>query len=149
MDPFSIAASTAGVLALGGTVISKGYSYVASVRSFPKDLEGLLSETAALNQTLSQLVAISYTQLEGRMEKGALQALEESGSIKQCKRSLESLDALLATCQKHHGENLKNLKKAALWPLQSKEANKILLSIQRLQQVFQSALAVDNAYVPP
>lgn len=149
MDPLSIAASTAGLLALGGTVISKGYSYVASVRAFPKDLERLLSETVALNQTLSQLVAISYIQPEGRAKKDALQALEESGSINQCKKSLESLDALLATCQKHRGENLKNLRKAAFWPLQSKEMNKILLSIQRLQHVFQSALAVDNAYVPP
>jgi Fungal N-terminal domain of STAND proteins len=149
MDPFSIAASTAGVLALGGTVISKGYSYVASVRAFPKDLERLLSETAALNQTLTQLVAISYTQQEGQTKKDALHALEESGSINQCKKSLESLDALLATCHKHRGENLKNLKKAALWPLESKDVNKILLSIQKLQQVFQTALAVDNAYALP
>jgi|SRR6266536_3228620 len=149
MDPLSIVASVAGILALGSTAISKGYSFVASTRSLPKELEHLLQETMALNQILAQFLALSHQQSSKSARRGALVSLETSGVFDDCKASLESLDKVLAKYQQQVGEKGRNWKKTMTWQSHSKEVNKILLSIQRSQGVLQAAIAVDNAYASP
>lgn len=55
MDPLSISASVAGLLALAGTIIGKGSTYIRSVRDYPKALINLLSETERLDAILRQI----------------------------------------------------------------------------------------------
>src|SRR5437763_14575438 len=146
-DPLSVAASFAGLLEISGFIISQGLRYILAVRPAPEALDHLFRETAALNHLLSQLVSLPSPAVSSASGRG-LTALSGYWTIQSCKALLERLGKLLAKCQQHQGERAKNWIKALSWPAFETEANKLLQDIHRLQGLFQSALFIDNSYVP-
>lgn len=138
-DPLSIAASVAGLLSLAGATISKGYSIVSSVRSFPKDVEQLLREAAALNYLISQLISSATGP-----RNMALGALKKYGTLQDCEETIKALDGILAKCLPKDKQAFRNATMQMIWPLRTQDVQKLLSRFQRLQGTLQTALSVDS-----
>ncbi|KAK1831808.1 ankyrin repeat-containing domain protein [Podospora conica] len=134
MDPLSIAASVAGLLAFTGTVISKGYTVVSGVAGM-KHLATLLRETANLSGILAGVKARLSSSTGDPVKPGDLAA-----KIKACKQALGEMDSLLNRIDKTSTAGLL-LKKASF----DEEARVLLSILEGHKSFFTLCLQLDSS----
>lgn len=96
MDPLSIAASVAGLLALTGTVVSKGYAVISKARKHAADMQVLVNETAMFSGIL---VAVETTFSALGSSTLATTSISPSGmseTVRACEKLVKEIDGLLA-----------------------------------------------------
>ncbi|MCJ1307340.1 hypothetical protein MMC25_000986 [Agyrium rufum] len=144
-DPLSVSSGIAGLLALSGSILSKGYQYVTAVKDAPRNLRHLLRETSALDTLLDQLLDLSSSK-SAALHKTALQSLVDGNAIRDCTEILQSLDKVVSSCAQVPGQTTRNLGKAMIWPLKDSSAQKLLAELTRMKDTFTTALAVDAVH---
>lgn len=146
-----ISSGIAGLLALSGVILSKGYTYISSVRDAPEELRFLLNETAALNIVLSQLSRLAAntgtTNSGNNGFSGTLFSLSSSGTIDQCTVLLEAVERSIKGCEQFKGEKLNNLKKKLIFPFREREVKETLQRLGSLRETFTAAISVDTMWV--
>lgn len=146
-----ISSGIAGLLALSGAILSKGYTYISSVRGAPEELRFLLNETAALNIVLSQLSQLAAN--AGAKNSGnngvfsTLSSLSSSGVIDQCTVLLEAVARSIKSCEQLKGEELNNFKKKLIFPFREREVKETLRRLGSLRETFTAAISVDTMWV--
>lgn len=146
-----ISSGIAGLLALSGAILSKGYTYISSVRGAPEELRSLLNETAALNivlSQLSQLAANAGAKISGNNGVfSTLSSLSSSGVIDQCTVLLEAVARSIKCCEQLKGEQLNNFKKKLIFPFREREVKETLRRLCSLRETFTAAISVDTMWV--
>ena len=90
MDPLSVAASVAGLLALAASVVSTGYSLISRMSRNTDDLRAMTNETAAFSGILLGVKAHLESQRPLLEDSQAMETmLQDSGD------TLKEIDALL------------------------------------------------------
>ncbi|CAI9629348.1 unnamed protein product [Alternaria burnsii] len=79
-------ASVAQLVQLSGALLAGGYSFLSKVARAPSEIQGLLTETAAVNSLLAQLQQVADSVPESASDD-ALQALERVGASQECEES--------------------------------------------------------------
>jgi hypothetical protein len=100
MDPLSIAASVAGLLALTGTIISKGYACVSRVKKNGGDIEVMLNEVVGFSGILVGLKDLYSAMDESRMPLHWLVEDHETiwqDSMKDCEKTLKELNDVIGS----------------------------------------------------
>ena len=150
MDPLSISASVAGLVALASTVLSNGSAYIKSVQEFPKALANLLSETSRLNDLLTQIHELVQAGATAGGSTATSQKLSEiitQDVIDNANILLKSVKTKLEDCKRVHGTKGKHsVKKAIVWPFKEREVNTTLEDFRRLITTLIQALNVDSKY---
>ena len=147
------ASAVAGLMSLSGTILSEGYSFLGSVRRAPKELRQLLSEISALDTVLGQLEGLtiddgddddSDEKASRPMQNPALTELNNTGVLKDCHNSLQSVRKLVASCEQVKGQQIRSFGKTVIWPFKAKETKDSVARLSRLRELLVTALAVDS-----
>jgi hypothetical protein len=99
MDPLSIAASIAGLLALTGQIISTGYACISRVKKNRSDIEAMLNEVAGFSGILVGLKA-QYSATD-ESESTPLHWLAKNhettwqDSMKGCEKTLKEINGIV------------------------------------------------------
>lgn len=100
MDPLSIAASIAGLLALTGTILSKGYACISRVKKNGGDIADMLNEVAAFSGILVGLKA-QYSAADVASTPLHWLAKDHEtiwqDSIKDCEKTLQELSGIVGS----------------------------------------------------
>jgi hypothetical protein len=100
MDPLSIAASIAGLLALTGAIISKGYACISRVRKNGGDIEVMLNQVAGFSGILVGLKAQYSATDESSTPLHWLAKDHETtwqDSMKDCEKTLKELNGIVGS----------------------------------------------------
>ena len=99
MDPLSITASVAGILALSGTIISKGYACISRIKKNESEVQAVLNEVAGFSGILIGLNACYSSTVES--DSTTLEWLAQcpenmwQDSIKDCEKTLKEIEDIL------------------------------------------------------
>lgn len=139
MDPLSISASVAALLALTGTVVQ----YLKDVKGSSKDSEKLLLEVRSVSRVLYLLKELLDHAEEDELSFRTIKSLSApKGPVEQFKASLEVLAFKLKPVS-----GWKKAGKALTWPFQKEEIKNILCTVERQKTLFGLALENDHMYV--
>lgn len=100
MDPLSISASIAGLLALAGTIISQGYACVSRVKKNGGDMEVMLNEVAGFSGILVGLKDLYSAMDESPMPLHWFAKDHETiwqDSMKDCEKTLKELKDIVGS----------------------------------------------------
>ena len=137
MDPLSTSASIVALIQLSSTVIN----YLSNVRSCPKELQQIRSETLSVLGILTTLQDQIDQTRPGDPFFPALRSLNvPGGPFEQVHTTLRRLDLKLAPTN-----GWVKLGKALKWPLQKEEIHEILNTIERQKALF--SLAQQNDHI--
>ena len=146
MDPLSITASVAGILALTGTIISKGYACILRVKKNKSDVQAVLNEVAGFSGILVGLNA-RYLKTEDS-NSTSLEWLSKchetmwQDTIKDCEKTLKEIEAIL--------ESLSTANVIQLVVKGESKANKLeklLSKLERFKSFFVLCLQLQNKSV--
>lgn len=136
MDPLSISASVAALLALTGTVVQ----YLKAVKGTSKDSQKILLEVRSVSGLLYQLKEILDNADEDELSFRTIKSLSApEGPLEQFKASLEVLALKLKPVA-----GWRKAGKALTWPFQKEEISDILGTIERQKTLFGLALENDH-----
>lgn len=142
VEPLSLVASLIAVVQISGSVISCCYEYRKGVRNAPKDLLRVINEVTGLRNVVERLITLVDD--EKKASHKYLTTLTDiasaDGTLEICQHDLGSLRVKLETPV----NEWKALGKRLTWPLQEKDATKILASVYRAKSLLETALMVDN-----
>jgi hypothetical protein len=132
MDPLSISASIAGLLALSGSVIQ----YLSAIKEAPDARERLLLELSSASGLLYSLKDLCA---QNEISPSCLRSLQSlcspDGPFDQLKHALESLAAKLSA-----PGNRERLKRVLTWAFDKGEVKNLLDLIERQKSYFLLAL---------
>ncbi|KAN0094142.1 ankyrin [Hyaloscypha variabilis] len=100
MDPLSITASIAGLLAIAGTITSKGYACVSRVKNNGGDIEVMLNEVAGFSGILVGLKELYSAIDESPMPLHLLANGHDAiwqDSMKDCEKTLKELNDIVGS----------------------------------------------------
>lgn len=137
MDPLSITASVAGLVALADIVIDRTYKTIITCKNAGKDAQRLLEETTALVGILKALDNL------GQNVSHHVQSQIPLAQVTRCRDSLlkmrEKLDKASPTGQ----QVFVKIKRTLLWPITKAETEEFLDSLERYKTTFSLCLSVD------
>lgn len=137
MDPLSITASVAGLVALADIVIDRTYKTIITCKNAGKDAQRLLEETTALVGILKALDNL------GQNASSHVQSQIPLVQVTRCRDSLlkirEKLDKASPTGQ----QVFVKVKRTLLWPITKAETDRFLDSLERYKTTFSLCLSVD------
>ena len=141
-EPLSLVASLIAVVQISGSVISCCYEYRKGVKDAPKDLLRVINEVAGLRNVVESLVRlIDDEKVASHKYLSTLADIASANNaLGLCHHDLESLRVKLEP----PANEWKALGKRLTWPLQEKEATKILASVDRAKSLLETALMIDN-----
>ena len=142
MDPVSAASAIAGLVALSGTIISKGYQYIAAVKHAPQELRLLLTEVAGLNELLDRFQLLASTTDESKSTK-ALNNFVQGGTTATCTELLESIERTIQKCFQINDQNKMKLTKRLTWPFKESETKDILQRLERMKLTLNTTISLD------
>ncbi|KAF7552035.1 hypothetical protein G7Z17_g4568 [Cylindrodendrum hubeiense] len=149
MDPVSLSASIAGLVALADLVFRNAAKYVKGVRGSRQEVDDLLDEVKSVSLLLHNLSLVAF-ELESESATGE-PGDEQSHNVKPhhlhgCQKILRRLETGLTGAN----ENLRSssgftrLQRRLKWPFSSTETKEILQEVQRHNQTISLALAADS-----
>ena len=139
MDGLSGAASVIAVIDISAKIASLCYEYSVAVKDAKDDIERVRRKVSDITHILEKIKQLLDSQ--DKTQLSTTQGL--SGSLEQCLKELNSLEAKLdpGKARKTMGRlGLRALK----WPFTSKQVDKIVLNLQGHEQTFSLALQVDQ-----
>ncbi|KAI9657305.1 MAG: hypothetical protein M1821_002985 [Bathelium mastoideum] len=135
MDPISISASIAGLIALAGSVAKLTHSYVAGVRHAKDEPSQFVEELGALQRTLKSLQSF----LASRAPQRAV--FRDTSVFLSNSKALEAkLTRLHTRLERVPNSRLQRL----VWPLNRKECEDSVAEFRAFAQLVQFALSVDT-----
>lgn len=140
MDGLSGAASLIAVIQISAQIASLCFQYSAAVKDAKKDIERLQGKVADLRHVLdgmNQLLDFD------RRDKRVSTVQKLASSLKDCCLGLEALKTQLDPGKSRTAMRRLGLR-ALKWPFTSKEVDKILVDLERYEQIFVLALQVDQ-----
>lgn len=136
MDPLSISASVAALLALTGTVVQ----HLKALKGTSKGSRKILLEVRSVSGLLYQLKEILDNAEDDELSFRTLKSLSApEGPLEQFKASLEILALKLKPVA-----GWRKARKALAWPFRKEEIEDILRSIERQKTLFGLALENDQ-----
>lgn len=144
LEALGSVATIAQLVSFTGEVLATGYAYLAKVKSAPKEISTLLTETSLLSATLVQLEWNSSSDSNPHA-MGALETLRTHKVFEQCNKLLLSILETLKTCQSVHGQHTRNLGRRMMWPFKEKETQRILEQLKSMRETLTTAMVVDSA----
>ncbi|KAH7071510.1 hypothetical protein BKA63DRAFT_74120 [Paraphoma chrysanthemicola] len=142
-EPLSIASGVAGIITLTSAVVAAGYKYLDAVRSAPQDIKDLMREITLLNTIVSQMATHSFLAEPGSYP--SLAALNNQNIFKDCESTLLVVRQHLDRYEPTNKSRRKNALKTLSWPVGQKDIIKGRERIERLCNVLNTAMALDNA----
>jgi ankyrin repeat domain-containing protein 50 len=140
MDPLSLAASIAGLLALTESVLTSCYHFVGKVNSAAADVDRIIREAGGLKVILLDLK--SLVDEGGSSKLPSVNSLcKEDGALTACFKSLEELVSKLAPSG---AGGPMSLRRKLMWPFESKKVDEILANIQKQKPTLLLALMSEN-----
>jgi hypothetical protein len=139
-----IVAAVTQLVHFSGELLTVGYGFLSKISRAPLEIRDLLTESAALNSLLSHIQLLA----ESSPGTGALQALQQSGVLKDCQDSLIGVKRALEACQKlegYDGSKTENLRRRIKWPFKERETKEAIQRLTRLRGLLSSALNTDSA----
>lgn len=145
MEAVGAVSSIAGLVSLSGTILAKGYAFLASIHRAPKELRELLNEAAALAAVLDQFQALTEDHQDEGAGERALTSIAQAGALEECDAALLFVDNSIRRCQQIDGHKLSNAGKRLLWPFHDKETKDGVARLARLTGYLSTALTADMA----
>ena len=141
-DPLSLVASLIAFVQISGSVISCCYEYRKGVKNAPKDLLKVINEVTGLRNVVERLITlIDDDKMASHKYLSTLADIASAkGPLEFCQQDLGSLRVKLEPPV----NEWKALGKRLTWPLQEKDATKILTSVYRAKSLLETALMIDN-----
>ena len=136
-EPFSLAASIAGLISLGVEITQITRRYVHGVRRASKDVKEFLHELAALVKILRQLDHLLSRDRNGEANFDQTSVLFKTHDA--CRKELTAVRSKLLSRSRGH-----NIIRALTWPLVKKDHQQTIATIHRCIQTFQFALTIDG-----
>ena len=139
MDPFSVAASVAGLVSLTLELLQTVSHYYKAVKDASKSIQEIQEELSLMHSTLQQLEDL----LRGPyMSKSAFaQSSVLTTAVTSCIETIGKISAKLA--QPKSGR-LSRATEALKWPFSEKEVQKRLEALRRYTSTFQFSLNVEG-----
>ena len=139
MDPFSVAASVAGLVSLTLEMSQTVYHYYKAVKDAPKSIQEIQQELSLLHSTLQQLEDL----LRGPYlnESSFAQSSVLTTAVNSCIQTIGEISAKLAPPK---SDRLSRTKEALKWPFSEKEVQKRLEALRRYTSTFQFSLNVEG-----
>jgi hypothetical protein len=146
MDPLSITASVAGILALAGTIISKGYACISRVKKNESEVKEVLNEVAGFSGILVGLTArYSKNEDPGSTSLEWLAKNHETmwqDSIKDCEKTLKEIGVLLESLSTANAIQL-----IVKGDTKANKVEKLLSKLERFKSFFVLCLQLQNKLV--
>ena len=139
MDGLSAAASVIAVIQISAEVFSLCERYYKGVKKAKSDVERLLSEITSFQHVLESLRTVA----DGPKASKVFATRTVLESVKQCDTELQNLKLKLQPDKNQkaiEGIRIRALK----WPLQSKDVEHIINTLERHKATFSAALGVDQ-----
>lgn len=141
MDGLSGAASLIAVIEISAKIASLCFQYSAAVKDAKKDIERLQRKIVDLKNVLGGVNQL--LDIDGRDKTGLSTVQKLAGSLKDCSLGLEALKTRLDPGKSRTAMGRLGLR-ALKWPFTSKEVDKIIVDLERYEQIFVLALQVDQ-----
>ncbi|KAJ8125168.1 hypothetical protein O1611_g8472 [Lasiodiplodia mahajangana] len=149
MDPLSISAAVAGLVALAGTVFSLAANYIKDVKEAPKEAKDLLDEVKQFSVLLHHLSLVAR-ELEITTQPGE-EALQDSPNIQwhhiyDCQKILNQVEVGLrrAIDGLESSSTLIQTRSRLKWPFSSNNTKEMIQTIQRYKQTINVALSANS-----
>jgi ankyrin repeat domain-containing protein 50 len=140
MDPLSLAASVAGLLALTEAVLTSCYGFVGKVNSAAADVDRIIREAGSLKVILLDLKSL-VDEGGGSKLPSVNSLFGEDGALTACFKSLEELKSKLMP---PGASGPMSLRRRLMWPFESKKVDEILDNIQKQKPTLLLALMSEN-----
>ena len=141
MDGLSGAASLIAVIQISAKIASLCFQYSAAVKDANKDIERLQTKVADLKHVLGGMNQLLDLDRRDKTRVSTVQTL--AGSLKDCCLGLDALKTQLDPGKSRTTMGRLGLR-ALKWPFTSKEVDKIIVDLERYEQIFVLALQVDQ-----
>jgi NACHT domain len=152
MDPLSITASVIAVLQAASTVVAVCYDFRAAINTQPWALSRIINSINELRLILNRLEQIA-NESESNLDETSMSRLtdlevlcQEGGAVKNCLEELKALEKKLipGNWAGKDGSKRRSLIQSIGWQLKGKEAEEILLQLDRCKGTLNLALALDQ-----
>ncbi|KAK7420773.1 hypothetical protein QQX98_002577 [Neonectria punicea] len=150
MDPLSLSASIAGLVALADLVFRTATKYVKAVQRSQKELEGFLSEVKTFSVLLHELSLIAFDlESEPSDDEAAVSnhpSVFKPHHLYECQQLLRRLERGLDGTQTGFSSHsvIEKLHNRLKWPFSSTETKDMLKDIERHKQTINIAIAADS-----
>lgn len=141
MDPLSITAGVVGLITFAGTVISKGYQLLSTIKVSRHNVTELLDSLSTLTGILTAFKAQYNTNTSppsSSTSQASIAGLLAS-SVVDCERTVKSVEQILDKIQK-----CRTLVLAAKLNAMKLEIDNLLQEIDRHKQIFILSLGLDT-----
>ena len=139
MDPLSIAASIAGLVALSSKALHAVVGFHDDVKDAPKEVAGLVQELTSMRAVLLEFELFLRSKSAFSISFGQSSLLVTA--LASCTNSVESLTGKL---QKFEKAGLSRALERFKWPFSEKETKKEVEKLRRYVATFQFALTVEG-----
>ena len=151
MDPLSVSASIADLLAISGTIVSQGYALIKSLKGVSTNLENLLREISSLSGVLLGLrehmkvnkdtfATVSIAQLlEGEISPKSIAGGLPRNSLEECERVLNLAKDLVKSLKKTNP-----ISRSLKWQSASAEITELTTQLEHYKTTFILCLQLDT-----
>lgn len=139
MDPLSVAASVAGLVALTLEVSRRVGSFYQAAKEAPNRIRDVQEELSLIHSVLQQLNSLLQS-AEMKTSSFALSSVLTK-PLTSCAGSVESISAKL---QRPKQGSLSRAKEAFRWPFNEKDIVQILETLRRHTSTFQFSLTIEG-----
>ena len=141
MDPLSIGASIAGLVALADGVFRKTYKYARDVKGAKKEVQDLSNETRDLAGILHNLSLTASALEDDKFDPNL-----RMHHINSCRQTLMQIDKRLAKALADFGgkSKLDAIQRKLKWPFSSAETKELLEDLGRHKDTISLALSADS-----
>jgi hypothetical protein len=143
-EVLGIVAAVTQLVHFSGEILTVGYGFLSKLSRAPLEIRDLLTESAALNSLLSHIQLLA----ESSPGNGVLQALQQSGVLKDCQDFLTGVKRALEACQKLEGDDgseRENFRRRIKWPFKEREPKEAIQQLTRLRGLLSSGINMDSA----
>lgn len=147
-DPFSAAASVAGLVSLAIQLSQLSFQYVSSVNGSSKAWSSYIQELSALTSVLLKVQQVSDAGDRVTSERDLCAAMSglalgiSPAAVWECAAELNQLKAVLS--EKLQKRGLRGKLEMLAWPFSEADTEKRVFILHRFSALFNSSLAADN-----
>lgn len=140
-DPFSIAASVVGLIAITTGIVTNGSKYLSEFKHSDETIKALFLEVNLLSLTLQNLEEVA-TRLEH--EQSSISQTIRIHHINACGDTLKKINEQLNKVAAKKNTAIARTRQRALWPLDKAGTTSLLLEVERHKTSLSLALSVDD-----
>jgi Fungal N-terminal domain of STAND proteins len=143
MDPLSVSASIAGLIAITNSIVTNGFKFLSEFKQADETIKGLFYEVNLLFGTLHSLENVAK-RLES--EQSSTQHTARIHHINACDNTLRKIEAQLEKVAAKRNKATDRARQRVLWPMSQSETKNLLAEVERHKTSLSLALSVDEMY---